>query len=253
MDFGDAPPTTKEQFYSPGTVPYFRAPHIYIALVPRLMPGRQSLTEAQAEEAQLPMPSTIWPGRGLPDGKWRVWSDCSETVFMTCRGGLKFDRIFQEAFIRPGIGARRWYSRTNYAGRGIVPTGPTEMSIYVHHHYRLKTNHVERFTLRKDGFVSVHASYAGGELLTKPITFAGKELVLNVSTSAAGSVRVEIRDEAGKAISGFALADCVEIIGDQIEGVVEWKGGCDISRLAGKPVRLRFTMNDADLYSIRFK
>ena len=238
LDFGDAPATTKEQFYECGASAYFRAPHIYILLVARFMPGRQALTDAEANAANL---------------RHKIWRDSSDVVFMTSRGGIKVDRTFRKAFIRPGIGPRNWTTRTNYPGRGIVPTGPEEISIYVNRHYGQASNHIERLTLRTDGFVSVQAPYAGGELLTKPLKFAGKELAINYSTSAAGSVRVEIQDKAGKAISGFALADCPEIIGDQIERVVSWKGGSDVSRLAGKPVRLRFVMKDADLYSIRFK
>ena len=37
-----------------------------------------------------------------------------------------------------------------------------------------------------------NAPYAGGEFLTKPLTFAGKELAINFATSAAGGVRVEL-------------------------------------------------------------
>ena len=112
---------------------------------------------------------------------------------------------------------------------------------------------LQRGTLRLDGFVSVHAKYAGGEFTTKPLTFMGREFLMNFSTSAVGSVRVELQDESGTPIPGFALADCPAIHGDAIEEVVKWKAGSDVSALAGKPVRLRFVMTDADLYSIRFR
>jgi hypothetical protein len=32
-----------------------------------------------------------------------------------------------------------------------------------------------------------------------------------------------------------------------------WKSGTDVSQLAGKPVRLRFELKDADLYSFQFR
>ena len=76
---------------------------------------------------------------------------------------------------------------------------------------------------------------------------------VNYSTSAAGSVQVELQDPQGVALRGFALADCHEIYGDQIERVVAWKGNPDLSKLAGAPVRLRFLLKDADLYSIQFR
>ena len=53
---------------------------------------------------------------------------------------------------------------------------------------------LRRYTLRIDGFVSLHAPLVGGELVTKPLMFTGGRLLLNVSTSAAGAVRVEMQD-----------------------------------------------------------
>ena len=118
--------------------------------------------------------------------------------------------------------------------------------------------------MRLDGFASVNAPYSGGEMLTRPFTFEGRELVLNYATSAAGSVKVELQEDnpaheyadpepPGKPIPGHALGDADEIIGDEIERTVTWNGNPDVSKPAGKPVRLRFVMKDADLYSLRFR
>ena len=41
-------------------------------------------------------------------------------------------------------------------------------------------------------------------------------------------------------------------IGNEIDRRVTWKSGSDVSALAGKPVRLRFSMKDADLFSFQF-
>jgi hypothetical protein len=109
-----------------------------------------------------------------------------------------------------------------------------------------------RYTLRIDGFVSVNAPLAGGELITKPLKFTGKQLEINYSTSAAGQVRVELQDASGKPIPGYTLEDCKPIYGDHISRVVEWKAGADLDALVGKAVRVRFEMSDADLYSLRF-
>lgn len=200
-----------EHLYTNGTHPYFRAPHIYIALPTRFVPDRGNSTDI---------------------------------LFMTTRGGNRYDRTFLEAFIRPGLDPTRWGNRANYAALNVVPAGPTEMSIYVRD---------LRYVLRTDGFVSVNAPYAGGEIVTKPIRFKGKELVVNFSTSASGSIRVEVQTAACEPIPGYALADCPEIIGDEIERVMAWHTGSDMSRLSGQPVRLRFVMKDADLYSLRFR
>ena len=77
-------------------------------------------------------------------------------------------------------------------------------------------------------------------------------LLVNCSTGAAGSLRVEITDKNGKPFAGYSLADSRELIGDFIEREVEWKNGPDVKPLAGKALRLRFVLKDADLYSIRF-
>ena len=113
--------------------------------------------------------------------------------------------------------------------------------------------HIERLLLRTDGFASVSAPWAGGEMLTRPFTFEGSTLEINYRTGAPGFVRVEIQDAAGAPIPGYALDACPEIIGDEIERIVFWSHGPDVSRLTGRPVRLRFVMKDADLFAIRFK
>ncbi len=202
-----------EHLYTNNTQPYFRAPHIYLAFPTRFLPERGNSTDI---------------------------------VFMTSRGGAHYDRPFMEAFIRPGLEAARWGNRSNYAALNLVPTGPAEMSIY-------HAVSGQRYTLRTDGLVSVHAGYGGGELLTKVLSFTGKRLIVNYSTSAAGSIRVEIQSPGGQPLAGHSLADCRPLIGDEIEGVVRWSHGADVGHLATKAVRLRFVMQDADLYSLRFR
>ena len=78
------------------------------------------------------------------------------------------------------------------------------------------------------------------------------ELLINFATSAAGSVRCEIQDVDGNPISGFTLADSDELYGDALEHAMSWKGRQELKSLAARPVRLRFVMKDADLYSLRF-
>ncbi|MYH63174.1 MAG: hypothetical protein F4148_15925 [Caldilineaceae bacterium SB0675_bin_29] len=131
---------------------------------------------------------------------------------------------------------------------------PEELSIYVSEGYwRGESMNLRRYTLRVDGFASVQAPLSGGELVTKPLTFAGNRLRVNFSASAAGIIQVEIlRDQMDESVAGFGLDDCVELLGDDIERVVRWSGGADISRLEGVPVRLRFVLRDADLYAFQF-
>ena len=103
-----------------------------------------------------------------------------------------------------------------------------------------------------DGFASLAASYKGGEVITKPFTFSGKELEINYSTSAAGEIRIEVQDERGKPIPGFTMDDAVSVIGNEIKRVVSWKENKNVEKLSSRPVRLRIYMKDADLYSLKF-
>lgn len=202
-----------EHLYVSGTHPYFRAPHIYVAL-----------------------PTRFHPDRG----------DSTDILFMATRAGATaYERLFTEAFIRPGLDPQRWGNRANYAAFGVVPTGPAEMSIY-HNHSGY------RYALRIDGFVSINAGFTGGECITKPLIFSGEKLYINYSTSAAGSVQVEIQQPDGTPIPDFTLEDCPSIVGDEIERPVRWTGHTALGQLAGKPVRLRFAMRECDLFSIQF-
>ena len=82
--------------------------------------------------------------------------------------------------------------------------------------------------------------------------FEGSELEINYSTSAAGQIRIEVQDLNGKPIPGLTLKDFPEVFGDEIGRKVEWEGE-SIGKQALKPVRLRFELQDADLYSFKFR
>lgn len=228
-DYGDAPP---EHLYTNATVPYFRAPHIYLAFPKRFLPFRSKVEDEI--------------NNGLSDG-----------IFMTSRDGVHWRR-FLEAFIRPGRDERNWVHRTNAVSRGILQTAPDELSLYVSRNYTYPTAHIERMVLRTDGFVSVHAGVPGGELVTKPLIFEGQKLFLNYATSAAGSIRIEIQNARGQPLPGFSLEDSPVLYGDEIDGEVAWpRPGTrtdrqPLKRIAAQAVRLRFVMRDADLFSFRF-
>lgn len=232
-----------DHIYVSQTQPYFRAPHFEIATAARFMQGQSSLDD-QAKQYM------------ADDAKQytALFADSSEAVLMTSRAGSGlYNRTFMEGFVRPGLHFRNWTSRANYPACGIVQTGKSELSIYVQRHYGQSVNLIERCTLRLDGFASLHADYDGGSVVTKPLTFTGKELHLNFSTGAAGHVAVEIQDASGHAYPGFTLGDCLRQSYDDIDRVIHWKSGSDLSALSGKAVRLKFDLRDADVYSMWFK
>lgn len=230
MTFGDAP---MEHLYTNGTHPYFRAPHLLIALPFRFWPDHHAYPETQQR---------AW---GVDPSQARGVADA---VLMTSRGGTRYDRVFMESFVRPGLDPLAWHARDNSPALGVVPTSDAEVSFYAVTHYALPDCFLRRYVLRTDGFASAHAGYAAGTLLTKPLTFSGTTLVLNFATSAAGGLRVEILAE-----DGAVLAASEEMIGDDIEHAVIWRPSVDLGALAGRPVRLRFTLKDADLFALRFR
>ncbi len=230
-------PAPLEHLYTNQTHPYFRAPHLYVSIAARFMPGRQVLTEEEADAIH------VSPA---------YFRDTSDAIFMTSRGGDVYDREFLSGFIRPGIGAHNWVSRTNYPALNVVPTGDTEMSVYVNQDYAQPTAHLRRYSMRLDGCASVRAEYEGGEFVTRPLVFSGNRLAINFATSAAGGIRVEVLDATGQPVPGYSLDLAREQIGNELRRIVSWQGGADLGSLAGRPVRLRFVMRDADLYALQF-
>jgi hypothetical protein len=211
-----------EHLYTSQTHPYFRAPHIYIALPTRYVPGRGDATASDDH------------------------NNATDILLMTTRAGSEhYDRIFTEAFIRPGLDPVRWENRANYVALNVIPTSSTEMSIY--------HRGGDRYVLRTDGFVSAHAGSKQGEFLTRSIVFTGSSLDVNLSTSAAGSLRVEVQKPDGTPIPNFTLEDCPPIYANEIERSVDWRGDGDLSTVAGQPIRLRFVMTECDLYSFQFR
>jgi hypothetical protein len=209
-----------EHLYTNAIRPYFRAPHLFLGFPTRFQPKNQQV----------------------------------EPVFMSSRDGVLFDR-WSDPLIPITAPKDRDGNRSNYMTWGLVqlPGQDREISVYATEaYYAGPGGRVRRFTFRTDGFVSVHTREKSGGLLTKPLRYAGKELELNHVTGAAGSLRVELQDAAGRPLPGFTLEDCDAITGDEIARIVKWKKGADVSAHAGQTVRLRFEMSGADLFSLKF-
>jgi len=271
LDFGDSP---REHLYTNQIKPYERAPHLFIGFPARYR-ERGHLDQGdtphgaprKATQAEL---VAQWPAslRALPDlgsrlerasAHERYGSAITEGLLMASRDGVNFKR-WNEAFLPPGVEREgTWNYGHQYIGWHAVETksalagAPNELSLYAGENYwTAPGSALRRYTLRLDGFVSVKAGADGGELLTKPIKFAGKTLALNFSTSAAGSVRVEIQDADGTPLPGFSLEECELLFGDTIERKLRWQQGPDVSSLSDRVVRLRFVLQDADVYSYQF-
>jgi hypothetical protein len=247
LAFVDSP---DEALYTNQVRPYDRAPHLFLGFPARYIERRWS-----PSFDALPDPAHR---RGRMKFSPRFGTALTDGQFMTSRDGRTFHR-WDETFLRLGPERRdNWVYGDGYQSLGLLetaaeePTAPPEFSIYLGENHWKRPTRLRRYTLRIDGFVALHARRKPGELLTKPFVFRGHALSLNFATSAAGSLRIEIDDLTGRPVTGFARADCDEIFGDSLDRVVTWRGDSDLGRLAGKPVRLRATMSDADLFSFQF-
>ncbi|MEZ6071548.1 MAG: hypothetical protein R3C10_15100 [Pirellulales bacterium] len=178
LDYGDAP---VEHLYTNQVRPYYRAPHIYIGF-----PSRY--TERTWGESSRQLPGWQWREKrhGVSP---RYGTAVTDALLMTSRDGLHFRR-WGEAFLRPGMRDNNWAYGDNYIAWQAVetvsdaPGQPPELSLYATEDYFTgKSSQLRRYTLRLDGFVSAQAKLAGGELVTKPLTFTGNRLSLNYATS----------------------------------------------------------------------
>jgi hypothetical protein len=250
LSYGDSP---KTQLYTNQIQPYPRAPHLFIGLPTRYVDrgwtgSMKELPEAQHRELRASVSR-------------RYGTALTDLMLMSSRDGEDFYR-WNEAFLRPGPERPgTWNYGQLYTACGLVQTAPTiegepdELSLYaVEKHWTDPSlSLLRRYTLRIDGFASINATGDGGELQTPPVMFSGNKLVLNLSTSAAGSIKVALQDIDHKEIKGFGINDAEPIYGDTIDREVKWKGNPDLSKLAGRPVRIRFVLDEADLYSFQFE
>ncbi|MQG18717.1 MAG: hypothetical protein FI687_02945 [SAR202 cluster bacterium] len=234
LDWSDLIPiettgSSLEHLYTNGVVSYERSPGLYLGFPRRFSPAR------------LPFKDSTWPGT-------------SDSVFMSSRDGIHWDRRFMESFIRPGLDERNWTSRNNLLSCGILQTSNTELSMYILRHRDFPSCRFDRATIRLDGFVSINGGYGGGEISTKLLHFSGQNLYLNYSTSAAGFIKIELQSPNGKYIEGYSIADSPEIFGDHCEGLIRWKNGANlpVEAVQSGLVKLRFILKDADIYSFKF-
>ena len=99
--------------------------------------------------------------------------------------------------------------------------------------------------LRRDGFASMDGT---GTLLTENISFSGKYLYVNANAEG-GSVKAELLDEQGNVIPGYSVNDCVAVTEDTTKTMLSFGAGKDLSQFAAKNVRIRFYLENAQLYS----
>jgi len=245
-------PEQLAQFYVNQIKPYERAPQIYLGFPARYVDhGLTASTPLLPEWPLREKRMTVAP---------RYGTAITDSVYITSRDGKSF-RQSNDVFLRPGLRTQHnWSYGDNYIAWHVVETdstkddAPRELSLYATESYFTGRNsRLRRYSLRMDGFASIHAKLQPGELKTKPLTFTGSQLSINYATSAAGSIKVEICNLDGSPVPGYSLDDCDLIYGDSIDRGVTWKTNASVKSLIGQPVILRFVMKEADLYSLKFE
>ena len=242
IDSANCPPgLVRMDFYGGNMNPYCEAADAYVGLPNAYYHWKFDMTRKW------------WAGKYIQE------PSSMDVQLVTSRDGIQWNRSPQrKPFIALGPEGTFW-SRQIYPDGNPIRVGD-ELWFYfagldVHHKEQslCKSNGARgRAVLRLDGFISADAAYTGGELTTRPLTFTGDRLQLNVDTGAGGVARVEIQDESGRPLPGFAASDADEINGNYIRIQPTWNGKPDVASLAGRPVRLRFLMRDTKLYSFRF-
>jgi|GEM_PF-212254 len=159
---------------------------------------------------------------------------------------------------------------TNLYDQGMLHTGPQPVRVgdelwfyytgFVHTHadpggsgtnYIRSAIHLAK--LRLDGFASLRAGSTTGTVVTTAVTVSGKSLYVNAAAQA-GTLKAELLDaDTGTAIPGYTLANSVALQADAVRAKLQWQGVTDLSALAGRSVKIRFSVQNADLYSFWFE
>ena len=186
-----------------------------------------------------------------------------EMRLATSRDGIHFRYPSRSPFVPLGVQGE-FDSGLVYMAVGMIRRGPQLYLYYSTRNdtlrhgaggpdvYRSNPPVISRLVLRMDGFVSADAPYEGGEFTTVPVVFKGTSLHLNVQTSIAGYVKVELLRD-GQPVEGYSAAEADPVRGNFIDKAVTWNGQSDLSALAGQPVWIRFVMKDAKLYAFQFR
>lgn len=184
----------------------------------------------------------------------RYGTAMTDCVFMSSRDAYRWYR-FDEACLSPGPENKyNWNYGDCYPAVGLIETSgrfdgdAPELSLLCEaYHWHDRPVELIRYVWRKDGFASYKAPYKPKTLRTKPFTFDAETLSINFRTSVRGNIYVKLLDELSNPIEGYESG---ELFGDSTDRALKFER--PLSELAGKVVRLDFTMSDAELFALRF-
>jgi len=168
------------------------------------------------------------------------------------RNATSWHRPSREPFIATSQDKGSW----DYGNNAVPATPPIRVGEQLYFFYCGRstlhdeipnTGAIGLATLRLDGFVSLDADESGGTVTTRPLRLDGSELHVNANASR-GEIRVEVLDASGDALEGFSTDVAKPLQGDKVDHTVAWQSA-NAPWPDKTPVRLRFHMKSARLYS----
>lgn len=217
-----------------------------------IKPQLYSLAAAPYESLMLGL-FVIWTGpENSTVAKEGIQKHCQILTGFS-RDGFHWDRPDRKPFISPSWKKGTWNFGNTQPASGCCLVVGDKLYFYFSARQDDKSGgHANATTglaiLRRDGFASLDAGDKAGSLTTRPITFKGKHLFVNVNCPE-GELKAEVLDANGKAIEPFTLAHCQAVSCDKTLASVTWEGAADLAALSGKPVRLRFELKNGSLYA----
>jgi hypothetical protein len=104
-------------------------------------------------------------------------------------------------------------------------------------------------TLRAERFAGYVAGDEPGVVVTQPVRLVGGQLLLNIDASS-GDIGVEVLDEQGGTMPGLSGENAGI---DDLRAPVRWKQAGGLAALRGRPVRFKFHLRNAKLFSFQIR
>jgi hypothetical protein len=167
----------------------------------------------------------------------RHWHRCSDRSPVIALGPHPYDAgsIFGLCNAPVIVGDEMWmyYTAATTPHGGLAPE---------------KSQSIARASWRVDGLASLQAKEKPGTVETHEFVPEGKSLVVNADVKQ-GKLMVEVLDAAGKTLEGYEKESSVIANQDSVKLKIQWKHAETLP--ADAPIRLRFHLENGDLYSYR--
>jgi len=189
----------------------------------------------------------------------RLEHGTTDTQLITSRDGVHWNRVAGRQTFLPLGAPGQWDSGWIVTASELV-AGDNEVRIYYGGspgRFGGKTE-IGVATFPLDRFAAMKPARLNAEAILelKPYWYRGDDLVLNASADKGGEIRVEVLDFDGNVIDGFEKSAFVPIRNDSLQYALRWRKDGQERRLPevakGAPVRLRFYLKNAEIYSLRF-